>query len=84
MVSYLGQGSRCLEQLPPVLWVTDADLPQVLLFHHIRPLKAREMDVSTLLSWALVEASMAPHQILLLYPRHRGVQRARAPSDKSA
>lgn len=38
--SHLGQRPRGLEQLPPVLCVADADFPQVLLFHHIRPLGA--------------------------------------------
>lgn len=37
---HLGKTARSLEQLPPVLWVTDADFPQILLFHHVRPLRA--------------------------------------------
>lgn len=37
---HLGQGPRGLEQLPPVLRITDADFPQVLIFHHVRPLGA--------------------------------------------
>lgn len=33
-----------------MLGVTDADLPQVLLFHHVRALKVEDMNVSPLLS----------------------------------